>query len=76
MKGSWREFIRWKCESCGESNIIVESTSEQMDKAAMFERSCSVCGVTAPGATIRPVHTAYRITTPHAFYPSRFADWS
>ena len=70
----WREFSAWKCESCGEKNIIVESTSDHRDDAAVFERSCSACGVAAPGVTIRPMDTAYRITTPREFYPSRFRD--
>ena len=76
MSRCWREFTRWKCESCGEQNIIVESASAEMDQAGIVERSCSVCGFTEPGATMRPVSTAYRITTPRAFYPSRFAEWS
>ncbi len=72
MSASWREFSGWTCESCGEKNIIVECESERIDEAAVFERSCTLCGVTAPSAAIRPAHTAYRITTPREFYPREF----
>jgi predicted RNA-binding Zn-ribbon protein involved in translation (DUF1610 family) len=72
MSASWREFSSWKCQSCGQENIIVESSSDEIDEAAVFERPCSVCGVVAPGATTRPAGTAYRITTPRLFYSSRF----
>ena len=68
MSASWREFTGWKCESCGAENIIVEKVANDVDEASVFERSCSACGVAAPGTTIRPRGTAYRITTPRAFY--------
>jgi len=74
MSASWREFSSWRCASCGEGNIIVESASGEVNDSSVFERSCLVCGVRAPGATIRPVNTVYRITTAKAFYPGRFRN--
>jgi len=69
MSASWREFTGWKCKACGLENIIVERVSNELDEAAVFERVCSACGATAPGTTIRPAGTAYRVTTARAFYP-------
>ena len=69
MSASWREFTSWKCLSCGAENIIVETASSEIQEAEVFERACSVCSTKAAGTTIRPAQTAYRITTPRAFYP-------
>jgi len=68
MSASWHEFTGWKCQSCGTENIIVERAAGEVDEATVFDRSCAACGATAPGTTIRPRGTAYRITTARAFY--------
>jgi hypothetical protein len=62
-------FSSWRCESCGEENVILERLDAAAGKSATFERICLACRTAAPGTTIRPVGVAYRSTTRQNWHP-------
>jgi hypothetical protein len=69
MGQRWREFLSWRCESCGSENLILERRDATVDKPATFERVCNSCQVLAPGVTIRPAGLTYRLTTRQNWHP-------
>ena len=70
MRLEWREFMSWRCEACGAENLILERRDASVDTSATFERVCHACNAQAPGVTIRPAGTTYRVTTRREWHPT------
>ena len=71
MALKWHEFQSWFCEACGTENIILERKDEHLDEASVYPRACAACGAHAPGTTIRPAQTAYRVIPRGEWRPQR-----
>jgi hypothetical protein len=69
MGKRWRQFLSWRCESCGTDNVILERVDAAADKSGTFARICLGCSTQAPGTTIRPVGVAYLSTTRKNWHP-------
>lgn len=63
MAVRWREFMSWYCSACQSESVILEREDDAADKAMTFDRTCTACGRTAEGVTIKPAGIAYRLTS-------------
>jgi hypothetical protein len=63
MGMKWREFMSWHCATCQAENVILEREDDEADKAMTFDRTCTACGKSAEGVTIKPAGIAYRLTS-------------